>query len=505
MKRISLYFSVLLLLASCVGKEPEDYKGAPAVQLSFISSTHTTATFLVESLNSDEVRLFCSKDELVPDAATVFSSGIKAEGDTVLVSGLEASSHYYAYAVAVQGKDRYSSVVSKDFSTGVVAGDLYSWEKERGELPVFADITLCTGGGTPNSNYWFSIPEYWDADRFAPHVSFEDESGEHWLFDAFLAISGIDMDGNNYGINNNGRKSADKESWEAFASYWLDKGGAFDELDKAIGKVAGRIGMPPHKRQVVMMMPDPVMFERFTDKSSSTTYWGAVDGVLLDFSKVDDQFKALQWYADLVRSKFNALGASHIELAGLYILSEELVAVPGGWNYQYKRWDRILPKIAAYLNERNEGLYWIPYRKADGTDIWKDLGINQAWLQPNYYWDYNHEMPIRDAFDMMKDNGMGMELEFEYSMVEEVMGMAGIMGPDGSGNYVFSLKDVPSLRERFREYMDGYKAAGFYGKRPVALYSGSNALWQLGTSKNKNDMEMYRELCHFIANSPLKQ
>ena len=114
-------------------------------------------------------------------------------------------------------------------------------------------------------------------------------------------------------------------------------------------------------------------------------------------------------------------------------------------------------------------------------------------------------MPIKDSFDMMKANGMGMELEFEYSMVEEVMGMAGIMGPDGSGNYVFSLKDVPSLRERFREYMDGYKTAGFYGKRPIALYSGSNALWQLGTSKNKNDMEMYRELCHFIANSPLKR
>ena len=206
-----------------------------------------------------------------------------------------------------------------------------------------------------------------------------------------------------------------------------------------------------------------------------------------------------------MRSKFNALSPDYLELAGLYILSEELVAVPSGWNYQYKRWDRILPKIASYLNERNEGLYWIPYRKADGTDIWKNLGINQAWLQPNYYWDYNHEMPIRDAFDMMKDNGMGMELEFEYSMVEEVMGMAGIMGPDGSGNYVFSLKDVPSLRERFREYMDGYKTAGFYGKRPIALYSGSNALWQLGTSKNKNDMEMYRELCHFIANSPLKR
>ena len=503
MRRFPIYFSVLLLLASCGGKEPEVYKGSPAVQISFLSSTHTSATFLVKSLNAEEVRLLCGSSSSMPSASDIFSGGIKAEGDTVRFTGLTASTNYVAYAAARNG-DRYSAVVSKDFATGIMAGDLYSWEKARGEVPSFADISLCTGGGTPNSNYWFSIPEKWDADRFAPHVSFEDDSGEHWLFDAFLAISGIDMQGNNYGINNNGRKSADKESWEAFASYWLGKGGAFDELDKALAAAAARIGRPPKKRQVVMMMPDPVMFEYYSDKNSSTTYWGALDGMQMDFSKVEDQLKALQWYADLVRSKFNELGPGYLELSGLYILSEELVAVPSGWNYQYKRWDRILPRIGAYLNERNEGLYWIPYRKADGTDMWQELGINTAWLQPNYYWDYNNEMPIKEAFEMMKNNGMGMELEFEYSMVEEVMGMNGIMGPDGSGKYVFSLKDVPSLRGRFREYMSGYKTAGLYGKRPIALYSGSNAMWQLGTSKNENDIQMYRELCHYIADSPLK-
>ena len=45
-----------------------------------------------------------------------------------------------------------------------------------------------------------------------------------------------------------------------------------------------------------MVMPDPIMLERFSDKTSSTTYWGALDGMLLDFSSIDDQIKALQWY-----------------------------------------------------------------------------------------------------------------------------------------------------------------------------------------------------------------
>lgn len=504
MKRFFLFALCLLLCVSCVEKEPA-YRGAPALQLKVVATTHTTATILIESLNTDSVYLLCTNSETVPLADEVLADGIPTDADTVYLSGLIASTKYYAYAVGLQGKDKRSSVVCAEFSTGIIAGDLYSWEAARGEVKVPADITLCTGGGVPNSNAWFSIPQNWDAARFAPHVSFEDGAGEHWLFDAFLAISGTDASGNNYGINNNGRISADKASWENFASYWLDKGGAFDELDKAVSDVARRIGNPPSKRQVVMMAPDPVMFERFTDKNSSTTYWGTLDGNTLDFSKIDDQIKSYTWYADLCRKKFNDLAPKHLELVGFYILSEELVAKTDGWNYQYKRWDRILPPFGEYLNERNEGLFWIPYRKADGTDMWQDLGINFAWLQPNYYWDYNNDQPISGAFPLIKQWGMGIELEFEYSMVEEVMNTPGIMGPDGGGNYVFTLKDVPSLRARFREYMNGYKSAGLYGKKPVALYSGSNAMYQLGMSKNASDNEIYLELCRFIADNPLKK
>ena len=219
---------------------------------------------------------------------------------------------------------------------------------------------------------------------------------------------------------------------------------------------------------------------------------------------MEDQIAALKWYIDLCRAQFARIRWLNIELAGFYILSEELVAKPGGWNYDQKRWDRILSKIGEYLNERNEGLYWIPYRGADGTDMWRELGINQAWLQPNYYWDYNNEKPIKESFKMMKDLGMGLELEFEYSMVGSLMQTPGIMGPDGSGQYVFTSKDVPSLRARFREYMDGFKESGMYGKYSIALYSGSNAMYQLAASEDQEDKKVYLELCHFIADSPLK-
>lgn len=514
MQRALVIVSAFLLLVSCGEKEP-DFKGTPALQLSLVEVSHTTATVAVDCIFAEKLYLHCTPDSTVPDVKEVIASACTvlegkrpsgvAETEQVVLEGLSPGSKYYLYAVAARADGAVSSVEMLAFLTGIEAGDLYAWEQGRDGAPSFADLTLCTGGGTPNSNSWFTVPTYWDRDRFAPHVSFVDDDGnEKWLFEAFLAITGIDPDGRNFGINNNGRESADQESWSDLIDYWLAPGGAFSELDAAIDEAAARIGGPAPTRYAVMVMPDPVMFERFSDKGSSTAYWGSVEGRLLDFSRIDDQILALEWYIERTRERFAALAPKHLELAGFYILSEELVARPEGWNYQYKRWDRILPPVGEFLNARNEGLYWIPYVGADGTDMWQDLGIDVAWLQPNYYWDYSGDKPIAQAFRQMASLGMGMELEFEYSMVEGVMQTPGIMGPDGAGNYVFTLKDVPSLRARFREYMDGYKAAGLYGKRPVALYSGSNALWQLANSKENDDIAMYRELCRFISGSPLR-
>ena len=60
----------------------------------------------------------------------------------------------------------------------------------------------CQGSPTPQEphqfrdislvGYWHREPHSWDAARFAPHVSWKAPDGsEHWLFEAFLAITGM--------------------------------------------------------------------------------------------------------------------------------------------------------------------------------------------------------------------------------------------------------------------------------------------------------------------------
>lgn len=367
------------------------------------------------------------------------------------------------------------------------------------EIPHYADITLVGA--------YHREPIEWTAERFAPHVSYTDPAGqEHWLFEAFLFTEGMDPKrGLNLAISPTG-KSAGKESWQDQLDFWLGPDGSVAELEKAVEAAAGRMGNPPFKRGVILTMPDPIMFEEFSDKTSSTTYWG--DG--LDFSRVEDQIAAYRWYIDTARARFQALAPKHLELAGFYVLSEELYVAYGETeserlNHPYKRWEQILPEISDYLHLSGEGLYWIPYHLAPGYKYWKRLGIDQVFMQPNWYWDLHYgNHPFDKTLEAVREYGMGMELEFEYSAVANEM-TGGTMGPDGAGRLVFTEADVPALQDRVRHYMQALKDAGLYGTAPIAVYSGSNAWTQLATSPLPQDQALYRELCEFILRNPLRQ
>lgn len=397
-----------------------------------------------------------------------------------------------------------------------VSGDssgLYPWETARAAVAEFADISLITLG-QHNSN-----PPSWTTERFTSHVCYTDKEGTgHWLFDAFLCSDTFDRKRSMSYCIGNSYRSATKDSWEDLLESWLGSNGALKTLDEAISDAATRLGPPPCKRLVVMAVPDPIMFSNFTDKSSSTTYWGDIEGVATDFSRVSDQKEACRWYMDRCRERFSALGFKNLELAGFYILSEELHLSSGfysgigescsgseTWNSQYKRWEEIIPYLASYAHSCNEGLWWIPYNQAPGHRVWQKLGIDFAFMQPNHYWDHDSvQHSISEAASVINRYGMGMELEFEYSMVASVMA-DGRSGPDGSGNPVFYLKDVPMLRERLSEYMDACQSIGIYGKKPIAVYSGTDAMHQLAVSTEAGDVETYHKLCSYIINSPLKK
>lgn len=362
------------------------------------------------------------------------------------------------------------------------------------EPRIFSDLSLV--------GYWHREPQLWDAARFAPHVSFVDSTGrERWLFEGFLFLEGSDwMHGRTFVLGPG--QSATKKEWQYQLDLWLGPEGCVSELEKACASVASRIGKPKRKRGVIIGIPDAIMFETFSDKHSSTTYWG--DG--LDFADVDNRLKALYWYIDSAREMFSALGTKYLELSGFYITSEEIY-LP--WdidvNCRYKSWDVITPELSAYCHSHGQGLYWIPYHMGPGHKYWKQLGIDQVWMQPNYYWDMKN--PGRHPFDKtiaaVKEYGMGIELEFEYSCVSSVMAVEKA-GPDGDGRLIFHEEDVPGLKDMLRTYFRQIKDNGLYGTAPIAIYSGSNALTQLAGSDRPEDRELYLELCYFTADNPLR-
>ena len=121
-------------------------------------------------------------------------------------------------------------------------------------------------------------------------------------------------------------------------------------------------------------------------------------------------------------------------------------------------------------------------------------------MQPNWYWDLKDEdrHPFEKTIAAIREAGLsGMELEFEYSAVAGQM-TGDRMGPDGEGKPAFTAQDVPALQNRVRHYMQEYKDAGFYGKKSIALYSGSNAFTELASSPEARDHALYDEICEFI-------
>lgn len=502
LRRRHILLVAAVLSAACGKNGGGEEAAAPAIRIEQdIDAGSNRASFTVKAVNASAVEYGISED-MPLSIQTGTTSPVTL---TLSIDGLEELREYTLYARGIgPGGEKGNSVTAR-FYTAKGPDNMYPWESSRTAIPSFADLSLVTMG-------WHNYnPPVWTEERFASHVSYDGK----WLFDAFLCIDGWDpVRGLSYSITPN-RRSAVKDSWQDLADAWLGEDGALEKLDRAISG----FGTPPSPRHIVMSVPDPVRYSEFGDPSSTTTYWGETGGETMDFSRTDHQVKACKWYMDLCRELFMRRGFKNIQLAGFYILSEELPLNPDfykaagqsykagvdDWNWSRKNWEIIIPQLSSYAHSCNEGLWWIPYRLAPGYKVWKNLGFDMVWMQPNYYWDHDAvSHPLKDTFDAIRKYGMGMELEFEFSLVASVMA-DGRGAPDGSGATTFYAKDVPMLRNRVREYMSMYLDSGNYGKYPIAVYSGTDAWHQLATSSDAGDKEMFREICNFITESPLKR
>ena len=547
--RIISLLWISLLQFSCDREVPVS---APEPQVSIVSCTlleDGKLSIQLEGENCDKMfAAALTEDALAPTSGWVRFNGTEAKNGRVIISDLLPGKHI-VYAVSIKDGDKVivSQIAKAEVNipfpgtggqpdNGGSPGEGDSGEGDSDDnpgtgddpvnpdtglnntsIPFFADLDLIPGGSLAKE------PKYWDEARYLPHVTYrESNNSERWLHEAFLLIDG-QVNGKLMSIDN-GAESANQSDWTQFINYWFGQGQAVAVLDQTIEKAISRIGAPSFcKHKIVMTMPDPIMLQNFSNKSSSTKYWGKIDGRQLDFSTPADQILAYMWFIEQVRTAWEKLAPKHLQLAGFYILSEILVAKPSGYNYAYKKWDQILPSVSSYLHGMNYGLYWIPYYKADGYDMTGQLGIDYTWLQPNAYWDYPEKEQKKDwkwVFSTMNTYGHGMEIEFE-----------GSHGEGGWSQYEEGVKRTSSSilstvrtsgeaegrkpgeanpyaarnRQLLRDYMNNFKEAGYYGTARIATYSGTNAMYELGTSNDENDKQMYLEYCRFIVNSPLRK
>ncbi|MBQ9310217.1 MAG: DUF4855 domain-containing protein [Bacteroidales bacterium] len=499
------FFPLLLILGclclSCKHGSDAPRKGNPVLRMGVDSVGGSIVVLNLELLNAEYA--FCKAvpaSEAAPSAEALGKSGIRLEAGRQRLEGLSPETDYVAYACAA-ADEVLGSVQSVSFRTMVSEASLYDWERSRNGIPDFADLVLLYGLWRRDASGKVLA---WSEERIAPLVSWTDGEGrEHWLFDAFLALEGCNADGSRsfmIGTHENGssqaRRACTKADAQAFIDWWMRSGNGFSALDKAVGDAATRMGAPAVRRYAIMMMPDIPVNERYDDRSSSTTYWGEVDGVKLDFGRTADRLRAYQWYVDEVRRRFDEAGFSNLELGGFYPMTEELpttrAGLPGqgevgmdGWEQQYKRWDDIFPALSDYIHQYKQSVVWIPYRNAAGYRYTSELGLDYVFMQPNRLWNSDARYNMADFFETISAFGLGMELEFDDNILS---------GRANSDTY----------QARWREYVDGMRENGVYGSRRFALYQDTDSFNHFRLSGNARDREIYDELCELVSGNPLK-
>lgn len=369
--------------------------------------------------------------------------------------------------------------------SGCVQDKRYAWENRETQATT-TDAVLCYGGSHHRTPY------RWDKERLAPFVTYTDPQGcEHWLFDGFIFLEFQDTDrpdGALYTyetghLRDNGR-SAGKAQWQELIDYWFDSDNGVNALEQTVKEASARLGQAPTKRRVIMVLPDPVIHENYIDTTSTTRYWGALDGQQLDFNRNEDRLAACKWFIDQVRSRFNDGNYRYVDLAGFYWL-REIVTRPQDTEYSYHltRSDILLPHIAEYLHRLNYTFSWIPYYNSRGYDVWQTFGFDQVYLQPNHYWKPENKM--EEVCGQINRLGIGMEFEFEPTLLN-------------------GRPDSEAFRARFREYMSAARQYGIYGQRPLTYYQGTNGFYDLYASTDETDRALFHEFCQFVINNPLR-
>lgn len=317
------------------------------------------------------------------------------------------------------------------------------------------DMVLIYTGGAHRPAGWFQ------PSQFLPYLALDRADGSFdWLFDGFLFLELKDGDKSFWG--NHGSIPANKEDWKRLADKFFTDGINVSALDRQISNLLAKGGYtsPFEKRKIIFSIPEPKKGQKD---------WGSINGVTMDFDKVDDRIAACKWYVDYIIENFENKKYKNLDLIAFYwILENDDVD------------SQITLKVGEYVHNKELMFYWIPNFLGLSQIYynWKPLGFDRAYVQPGYYYrtdnDYNR---LEQSYQMIKEYQLQPYVEFAEN----------------------ALKNNGNLGHRLTNTIDVFEKHGLWETHPMGYYQGFNGFYRLRFSQDPDDYNLYLRLAELIA------
>ena len=292
-----------------------------------------------------------------------------------------------------------------------------------------------------------------------PYVAYLDENGEivDTMFDGFLYLLTGSMPSGQAG-----HLQTTMSDWNWYLNDLFAEGENLDALNKVAAKVNKELGLDKkYNFYVSMYIPN-----------CKNTNFGDVDGdgVSENFTKMEDRFKAIEWYMTSFFDRLAEAGYENLAFGGFYWYCESVST------YDDPAMFELVRGIADRVHARGEQFFWIPYFTSAGYSRWASFGFDVACYQPNYA--FNGAIlsnRLKEAAAMMRKFGMCTELEIDDAALY---------------NDIFFQKYMDYLRFGITEgYMEG--ALHMY-------YQGVNVFGTAATSDNPKNRLIYDYTYQFI-------
>ena len=222
-------------------------------------------------------------------------------------------------------------------------------------------------------------------------------------------------------------ENGDFTAWNAYVDNVFAEDANVNALSEAVEQVSEGLG-----RDVRVSVFFSILYT-WPDKTSFGDVDG--DGVIEDFSKIEDRKTAIKWIIDEQLSRFEAGGYDNLDLLGFYWYEEQVT-------YTDPHELELIRYASDYVHSLGYKLMWIPWYCAPGHTDWKELGFDMACMQPNYA--FSGQATVERLYDNAETTrrlGMCVEIEIgQYDAQADILRYKEYLAVGAETGYMDAVK-----------------------------------------------------------------